>query len=209
MIDFAAWQERYLEEPGLWVQPFPRGIDFSGRPALFLDRDGVLNVDTGYPAAPGDIVILDRAVSLIRAANRAGSPAIVVSNQSGIARGYFSWLDFAAVTAHIAEELEARDARLDLVLACAYHPHGQPPLDIADHPMRKPNPGMLLRAAALCGADLAGSVIVGDRASDMEAGRKAGLRRGLLAGSGAAAEELSDATFAVRALGEEEDDPFA
>ncbi len=78
---------RHLEEPGLWVRANGPLAEFKGRPALFLDRDGVINADTGYPDSPDKIVLLDRVLPLIRHANRRGCAVIVVTNQSGVGRG--------------------------------------------------------------------------------------------------------------------------
>ncbi|TIO07310.1 HAD family hydrolase [Mesorhizobium sp.] len=173
-----------LEEPGLWVERIGTAIFPAGTPALFLDRDGTINVDTGYPSDPADIVLRPEMLPVIRTANIAGLPAIVVSNQSGIARGYFGWSDFAAVNARLLALLEVQGCRIDLVLACAYHSSGTGELAAGDHPMRKPNPGMLLRARDLLGVDIGRSIIVGDKADDMEAGRRAGLGEGWLVRGG-------------------------
>lgn len=172
----------HLEDGGLWVQVLTDRTKTAGRPALFLDRDGTINVDTGYPKDPGEIVLLPRIIPIIRAANAAGIPAIIVSNQSGIARGLLDWHDFAAVNGRLLDLLAAQGCSVAMVAACAYHQHGEPPLDIPDHPMRKPNPGMLLCAGAHLGIDLSRSIIVGDKPSDMEAGRRAGLPAGWLIG---------------------------
>ncbi|PAQ11365.1 D-glycero-alpha-D-manno-heptose-1,7-bisphosphate 7-phosphatase [Mesorhizobium temperatum] len=169
-----------LEEPGLWVERIASSVFPAGTPALFLDRDGTINVDSGYPSDPADIVLRPEMLPVIRTANIAGLPAIVVSNQSGIARGYLGWPDFAAVNARLLALLEAQGCRIDLVLACAYHSSGTGELAADDHPMRKPNPGMLLRARDLLGVDISRSIIVGDKADDMEAGRRAGLCEGWL-----------------------------
>jgi D-glycero-D-manno-heptose 1,7-bisphosphate phosphatase len=169
-----------LEEPGLWVERIGASVFPAGTPALFLDRDGTINVDSGYPSDPAEVVLRPEILPVIRTANIAGLPAIVVSNQSGIARGYFGWPDFAAVNARLLALLEAQGCRIDLVLACAYHSSGTGELAVGDHPMRKPNPGMLLRARDLLGADISRSIIVGDKADDMEAGRRAGLCEGWL-----------------------------
>ncbi len=112
---------------------------------------------------------------IISAANRFGLPVVVVTNQSGIARGYFGWDEFAAVNARILGLLAERGCGADMVLACAYHEAGSGALGIAGHPMRKPKPGMLFRAAEILGLDLGRSIMVGDSISDMEAGRRAGL----------------------------------
>lgn len=185
----------HLEDGGLWVQVLADKAETVGRPALFLDRDGTINVDTGYPRDPAEIVLLPQILPVIRAANTAGVPAIVVSNQSGIARGLLGWRDFALVNSRLLDLLGAEHCAIAMVLACAYHEHGRPPLDVADHPMRKPNPGMLLRARAALDIDLARSIIVGDKASDMEAGRRAGVAAGWLIG-----EDVPTGGFPCRQL---------
>ncbi|RWO78264.1 MAG: HAD family hydrolase [Mesorhizobium sp.] len=169
-----------LEAPGLWVERIGTSVFPAGTPALFLDRDGTINVDTDYPSDPADIVLREDIAPVIAAANRAGIPVVVVTNQSGIARGYFGWPEFAAVNARLLALLEAQNCRIDLVLACAYHSSGTGELAAVDHPMRKPNPGMLLRARDLLCVDISRSIIVGDKADDMEAGRRAGLCEGWL-----------------------------
>jgi D-glycero-D-manno-heptose 1,7-bisphosphate phosphatase len=105
---------------------------------------------------------------------------IIVSNQSGIARGFYDWDGFAGVQAMIASALFEGGARLDAVFACAHHADGKPPLNVVDHPWRKPNPGMILAAGERMKVDLAQSWIAGDRASDLAAGKAAGLAGGIL-----------------------------
>ncbi|UDL88824.1 HAD family hydrolase [Mesorhizobium sp. PAMC28654] len=177
-----------LAEPGLWVERVGERTFAAGTPALFLDRDGTINVDTGYPDDPAKMVLLGGIVPVIAAANRRGIPVVIVTNQSGIARGYFGWGDFAAVNGRVLDLLRADNASVDMVVACAYHDAGEGPLAIADHPMRKPNPGMLLEAAKRLGLDLKRSLIVGDKPADMEAGRRAGLSRGWLVDGDATGE---------------------
>jgi len=186
------------DDPGIWIEQSGDLGRFRGRPALFLDRDGVINVDSGYPSSPADIVILDSIVAPIRRANAAGWPVVVVTNQSGVAQGYLTWDGFADITAYIYAELGARDASLDMVLACAYYAGGAPPLDVAHHRMRKPNPGMLLKAAELAGIDLARSLMVGDRAGDLEAALGAGLKTGFVEDVAGIAPALTGRPFAVR-----------
>lgn len=169
-----------LEQPGLWVERIGTAVFPAGRPALFLDRDGTINVDTGYPGDPADIALRDDIAPSIAAANRRGIPVVVVTNQSGIARGFYGWAEFAAVNGRVLDLLRDSNAFVDMVLACAYHEAGVGPLGIAEHPMRKPNPGMLIEAAARLGLDLKHSLIVGDKPADMDAGRGAGLSRGWL-----------------------------
>ncbi|MBA1141870.1 D-glycero-alpha-D-manno-heptose-1,7-bisphosphate 7-phosphatase [Mesorhizobium neociceri] len=175
-----------LAEPGLWVERVGSRVFSAGTPALFLDRDGTINVDTGYPDDPAKMVLREGIMPVIAAANRGNIPVVIVTNQSGIARGYFGWKEFAAVNGRVLELLADDNAFVDMVLACAYHEAGNGPLAIADHPMRKPNPGMLLEARTRLGLDLKRSLIVGDKPADMEAGQRAGLERGwLVDGEGA------------------------
>jgi D-glycero-D-manno-heptose 1,7-bisphosphate phosphatase len=145
------------------------------RPGLFLDRDGVINVDTNFLYRAEECRLIDGIADLIRTANLLGYVTCVVTNQSGIGRGLYSEADFKLLTNHISAELLQRDARLDATYFCPDHPvHGigQYQRESED---RKPRPGMLLRAAAEHGIDLARSVLVGDRCTDLEAGNAAGV----------------------------------
>lgn len=172
--------DRFVGSDGLWVQVLRRSdAAVSGR-ALFLDRDGTIVEEIGHLRRPQDVRLLAGAAALIAAANRAGVPVVVVSNQSGIGRQLFSWDDFQAVQQRMDELLAAEGAVIDAVIACPYHGEAAAPWQHPDHPARKPNPGMLLHAARLLPIALKDSWIVGDRASDLAAGRNAGLRGGLL-----------------------------
>jgi D-glycero-D-manno-heptose 1,7-bisphosphate phosphatase len=147
------------------------------RPALFLDRDGVLNVDQGYVHRWEDFHWISGAREAVAAFNRAGWLVIVVTNQSGVGRGYYSEDDMHALHARMAEELAEAGARIDAFYFCPHHPdaaeaHYRHP----DPPDRKPNPGMLLRAFEDFPIDRARSLMVGDKGSDMEAARRAGIR---------------------------------
>lgn len=170
--------------------------------AVFLDRDGVIIEDDGYVGRAADVRMIPGAADAVARLNRAGLAVVVVTNQSGIGRGYYGWADFEAVQAVIEAELARADARLDLVLACAYHADALPPLAASDHPWRKPNPGMILAAARKFPLQLHRSVIVGDRLSDLEAGRRAGLRGGILVRTGNGRREEA-------AISERHDDAFS
>jgi len=177
------------DAPGLWRQvssaaPCP-GDDI--RPALFLDRDGVIVQETGYLHRVEDLRPYPAAAAVIRACNERRIPVVLVTNQSGVGRGYYGWAEFAALQCALMDRLAAAGARFDMVLACAYHQDGEPPYGIARHDWRKPGPGMLREAAETLRLDLARSWIVGDAASDIEAGRNAGLAGGIhvLTGHGA------------------------
>lgn len=150
------------------------------RPCLFLDRDGVVIVDRHHLADPAGVELVTGAAALVAAANRSGWLVGLVTNQSGIGRGLFDWQAFARVQARVEAELQADGAALDFICACPHHAGGLAPFDVADHPWRKPNPGMLLHAATALGVALPASIMVGDRASDMGAGAGAGVGRCIL-----------------------------
>ena len=153
------------------------------RPALFLDRDGVINVEVDYLYRPEDCVLVDGIASLIRTANRLDYVTCVVTNQSGIGRGLYTEEDFHHLMAHIGAELKKEEARLDAVYFSPFHPvHGVGRYKL-ETDCRKPAPGMLLRAAADHGIDLEASFLVGDRCSDLEAGGAAGVQHLFLFGT--------------------------
>jgi D-glycero-D-manno-heptose 1,7-bisphosphate phosphatase len=136
-------------------------------PAIFLDRDGTLMEDTGYVASPDDVRIYPGTAEALAALKARGFHTVIVTNQSGIARGYFTEADYHAVHARLMELLGP--GLIDAVYFCADHPD-------ANSPRRKPEPGMLLEAAHDLALDLARSWMIGDRAGDLEAGRRAGCR---------------------------------
>jgi D-glycero-D-manno-heptose 1,7-bisphosphate phosphatase len=145
------------------------------RPALFLDRDGVINVDTGYLHRIADCRFVDGIFELVAAFAARGYAVVVATNQAGIGRGYYGEAEFAELTGWMREEFARRGGRIDAVYHCPDHPtEGIGPYR-RDNPWRKPGPGMLLQAGTDLGLDLAASLIIGDKASDMAAGRAAGL----------------------------------
>ncbi len=150
------------------------------RPALFIDRDGTLNEEVDYLHRPEDAVLTPGAAQALARVNGRGIPVIVVTNQAGIGKGRFGWADYEAVMERIRELLAVEGAHLDAVYACPFHEAAEGEYQVADHPERKPNPGMLLRAAAEHGLDLSRSWMVGDKALDVEAGRRAGCRVALV-----------------------------
>jgi D-glycero-D-manno-heptose 1,7-bisphosphate phosphatase len=144
------------------------------RPAVFMDRDGCLTEEVGYVNHPARIRLLPRTAEAVRRLNEAGVPAVMVTNQTGIARGYFSEETLHATNARMQGELAAAGARLDGAYVCMHHPsEGQPPYR-ADCDCRKPRPGLLHRAAAELDLDLTASVMVGDKFSDVAAGHAVG-----------------------------------
>jgi D-glycero-D-manno-heptose 1,7-bisphosphate phosphatase len=150
------------------------------RPALFLDRDGVLNEDRGYVARWEDFAWVKGAREAVAAFNRAGWLVIVVTNQSGVGRGYYTEGDMHALHARMGQELGEAGGHIDAFYFAPHHPEA--PVESYRHPDppdRKPNPGMILRALADWPIDRQRSVLVGDKTSDMEAAARAGIR-GLL-----------------------------
>ncbi len=151
-----------------------------GSPALFLDRDGVVNQEMGYLYRPEDVRWVESIFPLARTARRNGYRLVIVTNQSGIARGLYTTAEFQALMSWIAAEFRIEGAPLDAVYHCPYHPvHGLGAWR-REHEDRKPGPGMLLRAAREHGLDLRRSLLVGDRCSDIAAANAAGLRQAFL-----------------------------
>lgn len=164
-----------------------------GNRVLFLDRDGVINYDEGYTSSAEAFEFVDGIFELCRAAKQLGYLLIVVTNQAGIGRGYFSKQDFFRLTAWMCGRFEAEDAAITDIFYCPYHPEhgvGYYKKEAFD---RKPNPGMLLRAANKYELDLERSIMIGDKDSDMQAACKAGvgIRCHYLADGGE--EEVSNA----------------
>ena len=175
----------HLTPEGNWCELRRPPSDRRPRPALFLDRDGVIVEDVGFIAKPADVALIQGAGAAIARANRAGWAVVVVSNQSGVGRRYFGWAEFAAVQARILDELAAFGAEIDMVLACGFHPEAaDPAFRHPAHPWRKPAPGMILAAADRLPIDFGRSWIVGDHATDLAAGRRAGLKGAIHISSG-------------------------
>jgi len=148
----------------------------SGVPAVFLDRDGVLIEDTGYPHLEEHLRLMPGAPEAVRRLNQLGYLCVIVTNQSGVARGLFSEDQMKAFNTLIVRKLSAKGAVIGAVYACPFHSEGRVEAWIhPDHPDRKPNPGMILRAIAEHSIDAAKSFMIGDQPSDMEAARRAGV----------------------------------
>ncbi len=145
------------------------------RPAVFLDRDGVINVDFGYTVRVDDLVFTPTAIDGIRLFNEAGFLVIVVTNQSGVARGYYSAADVERFHDAIRSRLTTREAFIDAFYYCPYHPDGSVAPYAREHEDRKPNPGMALRAIRDWSVDIEASVMIGDKQSDMDMAARAGL----------------------------------
>jgi D-glycero-D-manno-heptose 1,7-bisphosphate phosphatase len=162
--------------------------------AIFFDRDGTLMKDVGYCSQPAEVQLLARVNELLPRLKHAGFKLIIVTNQSGIGRGYFTEADFWAVQEELQKQLGA--GIIDATYFCADTPQ-------QESERRKPNPGMLLEAAKDLDIDLDESYMVGDKVSDAEAGIRAGVRATILFGTNAANGAMeSGATVIARDFGE-------
>jgi D-glycero-D-manno-heptose 1,7-bisphosphate phosphatase len=152
----------------------------SGRPAIFLDRDGTLAHEVGYVNHPSRFRLYPWAVDTVRLINRGGLLAVVVTNQAGVARGYFPESQIVEVHEMMRAAMEAGGARLDGVYYCPHHPEVGEPSYRLDCDCRKPRPGLLRKAAAELGADLERSWVVGDRHGDLALAWSVGARGALV-----------------------------
>lgn len=160
------------------------------RPAVFLDRDGTINEEVGYLDDPAKVVLIPGSADAIRRLNEAGLWVVVTSNQSGVARGYFSEDAVRAVNKRLEQLLAAHGAKLDALFYCPHHAEkGLGPYRV-DCDCRKPRPGMIQRATAQLPIDLGRSYVVGDKLTDVELGKSSGLRTVLLL-TGFGKEELA------------------
>lgn len=153
------------------------------QPALFLDRDGVINRDTGYPWRLVDIVWIEGVFDALALARRHGFRIFVVTNQSGVGRGLYREEDVRALHAWMGEKLAAAGASVDDWRFCPYHPAASVPAYRQDHPWRKPSPGMIQDLLRHWPTDPTTSLLIGDRESDIAAARAAGIQ-GYLFGGG-------------------------
>ncbi len=138
-----------------------------GRPAAFLDRDGTLIDDVGYVSARADVRVLPTVPAALRALADAGYARVVVTNQSGVARGFFDEAAVHDINAEIVARLEADDAGVDAFYFCPHYAAGCT--------CRTPEPGLIARAAREHGLDIGRSAVIGDRVSDIELGQRLGI----------------------------------
>ena len=166
------------------------------RAGVIFDRDGVLNADHGYVHRQDQLEWMPGAMQAVARLNRAGIAVAVATNQSGVARGYYGLDDLDEFHEHMQLLLAEVGGRIDRFYAAPHHEEAEiEEFRHPDHPDRKPNPGMLLRAIADFGLDPALTVMIGDRPSDMEAARRAGINGALYEGGDLEA-------FVVQKLGE-------
>jgi D-glycero-D-manno-heptose 1,7-bisphosphate phosphatase len=170
------------------------------RRAVFLDRDGTLNVDKGFVHAPRDFEFVEGAVEAVKRLKESGFVVVVVTNQSGVGRGLYTERDVRRLHRWVNGELGKRGTTIDRFYFCPHHPDARVRRYRRDCPCRKPGPGMLLRAMSELGIEPRASYMIGDAARDVTAGKKAGVTailiraRGTMAGE-TAPEEKPDAVF--------------
>ena len=160
--------------------------------ALFLDRDGVLNLDRGYVSKIADFEFIPGVFDTLRLAQKLGYKLIVVTNQSGIARGLYTEEDFQRLSAWMLGQLGKQEISMAKVYHCPFHVDGVVPELAIESDMRKPNPGMLLLAQEEHDLNMAESIMVGDKVSDIEAGQRAKVGTTVFVGEDAAACAVAD-----------------
>lgn len=143
--------------------------------AMFLDRDGIINVDTGYVGSREGFIWQEGIFDLARSAHHMGLAIVVVTNQSGIGRGYFGEVEFHLLTQWMSARFAREGAPLTAVYYCPFHPEAAVSAYRQDHWWRKPRPGMFLAARDAHGINLAASIAIGDQARDIEAAHAAGI----------------------------------
>jgi D-glycero-D-manno-heptose 1,7-bisphosphate phosphatase len=192
----------------------PEGLGSIGQPlrapvaraGLFLDRDGVVVEEVNYLRRRQDVRLERGAAALVRWANEKAIPVMVTTNQAGIARGLFDWATYQGVEGEIHAQLGAGNAHIDLTLACPFHPDFTPGYGESHAHWRKPGAGMLHLAADRLNVDLSASWFIGDKLSDIQAAKAAGLPGAILVLTGYGAEcrdevlPIADAGFSVEVL---------
>jgi D-glycero-D-manno-heptose 1,7-bisphosphate phosphatase len=162
-----------------------RGVNM--KRAVFIDRDGTINVEKEYLYLAEECEFIPGAMQAIRLFNDTGFLVVVVTNQSGVARGYYTEEDVHNLHRHMTMQLEQVGSRVDAWYYCPHHPAGRGSYALPCR-CRKPQPGMLLEAARRFDIDLEASIMIGDKLVDVEAGRAAGCRT-ILVRTGYGSEE--------------------
>jgi len=158
------------------------GLSSTGRPALFLDRDGVINADFGYVHTPECTEWIDGIFELCQRAQAMGLSIVVVTNQAGIARGYYSQAEFEQYSRWMVDQFRQQGVSILAVYHCPHHPEFGIGRLRTQCDCRKPAPGMILQAAREHDLDLAESAMVGDKVSDIQAAAAAGVGKRILLG---------------------------
>ncbi|MDD1795267.1 D-glycero-beta-D-manno-heptose 1,7-bisphosphate 7-phosphatase [Enterovibrio makurazakiensis] len=167
------------------------------KPAVFIDRDGVINVDHGYISKVDDFEYIDGVFDACRAFKDMGYLLVLVTNQSGIARGYYSEDDFLSLTEWMDWNFADKGVEFDGIYYCPHHPeHGDEKYKI-DCECRKPKPGMFLSAREYLNIDMTQSVMIGDKADDMRAAGDAGVKTKILVRTGKQVTEDAETLASV------------
>jgi D-glycero-D-manno-heptose 1,7-bisphosphate phosphatase len=143
-------------------------------PAVFVDRDGTINQEVGYIGQVKDLMLIPGSAEAIRLVNQSGRKVVVISNQSGVARGYFDEQVVETINAALVNMLAAEHAQVDGIYYCPHHPKGYPPYNI-ECSCRKPASGMLLQATDDLNIDLTKSAVIGDKYTDVLTGHRLGI----------------------------------
>ena len=153
------------------------------RRALFLDRDGVINIDSGYVHKKENFIFIKGIFEIVSYANQNGYLVIVITNQSGIARGLYTENDFHLISDWMKKEFNKKNCKVDDIFYSPYHPkHGKGKYK-KNSILRKPSPGMLIMAKEKYDLDMKSSILIGDKITDIKAGELAGVGKLLLYGS--------------------------
>lgn len=150
-------------------------VSGDARPALFLDRDGVLIEDCHYLKDPDDVSLIERSVAALKPFAEAGYFLIIVSNQAGIGRGLLEWDDVFAVQQRLRELWRQEELVWDMVLLCPHHPENGTGVYLQDNHWRKPHPGMFTFAAETLPIDMTRSIMVGDKLADLQGAKNSGI----------------------------------
>ncbi len=159
--------------------------------AAFIDRDGVINEERNYVHRIEDFVLLPGVAQGLALLRDAGFRLIVVTNQAGIARGYYDQSAMDRLHDHLRDQLALQGVALDAIYFCPHHPSGSVEGLAVECDCRKPSPGMLLQAAKDFDLDLSASVLIGDKLSDVQAGKRAGVGRAFIVESGHEVEDVA------------------
>lgn len=160
---------------GIFARWYENEQAFYGRPALFLDRDGVIVEETHYLSRVRDISFIPGVGETFKIIRDLNIPVIVITNQAGIGKGYYGWEEFLEVQNYINDYVSECGGFISACVACPYHPEGNSLYRHVSHPYRKPNPGMIMWARESGGIDIASSWLVGDKLTDLMAGDAAGM----------------------------------
>jgi D-glycero-D-manno-heptose 1,7-bisphosphate phosphatase len=164
-------------------------MDKSPRPALFLDRDGIINEDKGYVYKISDFIFKEEIFQIVKKANDNNYRVVIITNQSGIDQGMFTLDDYRKLTGWMLNQFEEKKCKIDLVLESTLDPSSHS-LNYFEDFRRKPNPGMILEAAEILNIDFENSILIGDHERDVKAGHAAGIKKLFLLDKGSKLPEV-------------------